>query len=300
MDFKDYYKILGVDKNASQEEIKKVFRKLAVKYHPDKNSGDKNAELKFKEINEANGVLSDVAKRKEYDQLAANWATYGGPYNPNQTGGGQKRSRGAYNPDDFAGGDFSDFFNTFFGQQGSGQSGRRAARFKGDDYQTSIQITLEEAFSGAEKIIAVDKQQLRIKLKPGTEDQQVIKLKGKGGVGINGGDSGDLFITIHITDDKDFIRKGNDLYCTLLADIYTAVLGGPVDIRTLKGHIKMNIPAGTDNGKTLRLKGQGMPIYDKENFGDLYATVSLVVPKNLSEKEKELFNQLSKLREKKE
>ena len=295
MDFKDYYKILGVDKSASQEEIKKVYRKLAVKYHPDKNAGDKNAEIKFKEINEANGVLSDAKKRAEYDQLAANWNTYGGPNNPNQAGSNQRR-RGSYNPDDFGGGDFSDFFNTFFGQT-SGQTGRRT-RYRGDDYQTSLTISLLEAFSGVEKIITVDNQQLRIKLKPGTEDQQVIKLKAKGGAGINGGEAGDLFITINIIEDKDFTRKGNDLYCTLLIDIYTAILGGPVDINTLKGHIKMNIPAGTDNGKVLRLKGQGMPLYGKETTGDLYAEVSLTIPKKLSEKEIELFRQLSTMREK--
>ncbi|MBC7451299.1 MAG: J domain-containing protein [Cytophagales bacterium] len=293
MDFKDYYKILGVDKKASQEDIKKTFRKLAVKYHPDKNPGDKESELKFKEINEANGVLSDATKRAEYDQLAANWNTYGST-NPNQ--GRSQGRRGAYNQED-QGSDFSDFFNTFFNQG----SGRRSTRYRGDDYQTTLAITLQDSYSGTEKIITVlNQQQLRIKLKPGTEDQQVVKLKGKGSAGINGGEAGDLFITITVEEDKNFTRKGNDLYCKLPVEIYTAILGGLVTVNTLKGQINMNIPAGTDNGKTLRLKGQGMPVYGKEQFGDMYAEVSLGVPKNLSDKEITLFEELKELRSKKE
>lgn len=285
MDFKDYYKILGVDKKASQEEIKKTFRKLAVQYHPDKNPGNKEAELKFKEINEANGVLSDATKRAEYDQLAANWNTYGSA-NPNQ--GRSQGRRGAYNTGD----DFSDFFNTFFNQGG----GRRSTRQRGDDYQTTLAITLQEAYSGVEKIITVlNQQQLRIKLKPGSEDQQVVKLKGKGSAGMNGGDAGDLFITIQVEEDRNFIRKGNDLYYKLFVDIYAATLGRTVTVHTLKGQITMPIPAGTDSGKTLRLKGRGMPVYGKEEFGDLYVEISIIVPKNLSDTEKELFQQLEEI-----
>ncbi len=298
MEYKDYYKILGVDKNASPEDIKKAYRKLAVKYHPDKNKDDKKAEERFKEINEANEVLGDPEKRKQYDAFGENWKyaqANGGAGGFNGFGGPGGYRPGA--PGEFAdmfgsGGNFSDFFESLFGQQ----AGRGRGPRKGQDYGAEMPITLEEAYAGTERLLNVNGQQLRIRLKPGIADQQSIRLREKGGPGAFGGPNGDVLITIQVAEHPQFVRKGDDLYVTVPVDVYTAVLGGKVPVQTLKGEIKVDIPARTDNGKTLRLKGLGMPVYDRPGeYGNLYVAVALHLPARISEKEMELFRQLATL-----
>jgi curved DNA-binding protein len=315
MDYKDYYKILGVDKKASQSEIKSAFRKLAVKYHPDKNSGDKAAEAKFKEINEANEVLSDPEKRKKYDTLGENWRNY-----QQQGGSGQDfdwskyASRGgggqtSYSSSDFGemfgggGGGFSDFFDSLFGGGMGGSSHTRTTRsaaFKGQDMQAELPITLEEAYHGAEKVFSVNGQSIKLRIKRGIADGQILKLSGKGYPGSGGGHNGDLLIAIKVEKHPEFNRIDDDLYYDLPIEVYTAVLGDKVELKTFKGKIKLDIPKESSNGKTLRLKGLGMPKYSKANtFGDLYVKLDIQTPKNLTPEEIKLFKELQKLREKK-
>lgn len=306
MDYKDYYKILGVSKTASQDEIKKAYRKLAVKYHPDKNSGDKVAENKFKEANEANEVLSKPDKRKQYDELGENWQSYqqAGGY-ANQGGGrpnGGRRSSGGtggFSTEDFYGGgsgQFSDFFENIFGggTQG-GRSSRRAAT--GEDLQAEMHITLEEAFHGASRQVTIGDSKVNMKLKPGVSEGQILRLKGKGEAGRYGGSNGDLLISLHVLPSNKFERKENDLYFDQLIDIYTAVLGGKIAVQGIDKTVNMTIPAGTDSNKTFRLKGLGMPFYkDPEQKGDAYVRVVIQTPKTLSTQERDLFEQLAKLK----
>ncbi len=301
MEYKDYYKVMGVSKSATTEEIKKAFRKLAVKYHPDKNPGDKKAEEKFKEIAEANEVLSDPEKRKKYDELGENWKEYeqqqaaGGNFYGGQGGRG---GRGGFNVDDFGGGEgaFSDFFESIFGGGGGfGGSGRRSSRpAKGHDLQTEMDISLEEAFHGGPKQISLNGQLLKLALQPGIREGQVIRLKGKGAEGANGGGSGDLLITIHIAKHPRYEVKGNDLYFDQPIDIYKAILGGKIAVQLIDKQIMMDIPAGTDSDKRFRLKGMGMRLFEKPDArGDAYVRIQIKVPKNLSAREKELFEQLA-------
>jgi curved DNA-binding protein len=316
MEYKDYYKILGVSKTATEDEIKKAYRKLAVKYHPDKNAGDKQAEAKFKEINEANEVLSDPEKRKRYNELGSNWKNYQQPGYQDGFDWGKYQHQGAGGQTQytdfgdfgstFGGGDggFSDFFEAFFGGAGSGFSktrtrGRKPVTYKGEDMQAELPITLEEAYNGAEKIFEVNGQTIKLKVKKGVSDGQVLKLSGKGSPGSNGGANGDLLITIRIQKNPLYNRIDDDLYMDLPVDVYTAALGGKVEISTFKGKTKITIPAETSNGKTLRLPGLGMPKYGKENHhGDLYVKIDLQTPKNLSPEEIKLFKELAALRKK--
>jgi curved DNA-binding protein len=303
MDYKDYYKILGVSKTASQDEIKKAYRKLAVKYHPDKNAGDKVAENKFKEANEANEVLSKPDKRKQYDELGENWQSYqqaGGYANQggNRPGGSRQQRGGGFSNEDFygGGGQFSDFFENIFGGGGMGGGGRRAST--GEDLQAEMHITLEEAFHGASRQVNIGDSKVNMKLKAGVSEGQVLRLKGKGEPGRGGGANGDLLITMHILPHQKFERKENDLYFDQPIDLYTAVLGGKIPVQGISKTVNMTIAPGTDSNKTFRLKGLGMPHYkDPETFGDAYVRVVIQTPKNLSEKEKELFEQLAQLRE---
>jgi curved DNA-binding protein len=309
MEYKDYYKTLGVEKSATQDEIKKAYRKLAVKYHPDKNKGDKEAESKFKEIAEAYEVLKDPEKRRKYDTLGANWKQYqtqggGGfdDYDWSAFGGraGRGGTRGEFEGnfnDFFGGGGFSDFFNNFFG----GGFGRRteAAQqgFKGKDYEGELTISLEEAYSGTQRMIDVEGKKLRIKIKPGIADGQALRIRQKGGQGVRGGEPGDVFLKINVLQHSIYERQGDDLNTNLDVDLYTAVLGGKTRISTLKGDMEINIPEGTENGKKLRLKGLGMPVHDNPgSFGDLYVKINVVVPKNLTSEEKDLFVKLAALR----
>ena len=316
MDFKDYYTTLGVSKSASQDEIKKAYRKLALKYHPDRTKGDKAAEQKFKEINEANEVLSDSEKRKKYDQLGENWKYYQqqggtqGGFDWSQyanTGSNSGQSYYKFEGDMgdlFGGSGYSDFFDMLFGQSASGRfggsrrkSGRRSTVIRGQDYEAEIQITLEEAYKGASKMFDLQGQSIKLKTKPGIPDGHILKLTGKGSPGSGGGQAGDLLLRVRIVKDPVFERKSDDLYANVNVDFYTAVLGGKASFKTFKGSVKIDIPKGTQNGKTLRLQKMGMPKYGKENsFGDLYLTINILIPQNLSEKEIELFKELQKLR----
>ncbi len=309
MEYKDYYKILGVSKNASQEEIKKAYRKLALKYHPDKNPNDKAAEAKFKEANEANEVIGDPKKRKQYDELGSNWKNYqqqgGFDWSKYQQQGGQSfySDSGDFgNTFGGGGGGFSDFFESFFG--GGGFWGQKQSRgrkqiYKGEDAHAEINVSLEEAYKGAEKIFEIGGQTIKLKLKKGVSDGQLLRLSGKGYPGEGGGPHGDLLLTIRVQKHPLYNRIDDDLNLELPVDIYTAVLGGKVDITTFKGKTKISIPPETSNGKTLRLAGLGMPKYGKENqFGDMYVKIDLQTPKNLTHEELKLFKQLAELRNK--
>lgn len=317
MDYKDYYATLGVAKGASQEEIKKAYRKLAIKYHPDKNKGDAAAEEKFKELSEAYNVLGDPEKRKQYDQLGANWNRY------QQAGGdasgfdweqyGRRSSRGgrqAYG-DFFGGGagagagagagNFSDFFENIFGAgYGNAGQGGRGAGFKGQDYEASMEISMQEAYHGTTRSFTLEGKQLRIKLKPGIEDGQTLRLKGKGGTTHPGLPPGDLLLTIKVADHPQFKREGNDLHANVEVDLYTAVLGGEIMVPTFNGSVKLNLPEQTPNDKVLRLKGKGMPVYGNDSrHGDLYITIKVVLPKQLSTEEEQLFKKLRDLKQEK-
>jgi curved DNA-binding protein len=313
MEFKDYYSTLGVNKSASQDEIKKAYRKLAMKYHPDKTKGDKTAEQKFKEINEANEVLSDPEKRKKYDQLGENWQSYrqqGGSQggfdwsqyaNMGGNGGGQTHYTFEGDLGDlFGGSGYSDFFDMLFGGGPGGsrrRSSRRTASVRGQDLQAEMEITLEEAYKGSSRIFDLNGQSIKLNIKPGIPDGHTLKLAGKGSPGVSGGQAGDLLITIKILKDPVFERKGDDLYANVNVDLYTAVLGGKASFKSFKGSVKIDITKGTQNGKVMRLQKMGMPVYGKENsFGDLYLKVNIQVPQNLSSKEIKLFEELKKIR----
>lgn len=314
MDYKDYYKILEVSKSASQEEIKKAYRKLAVKYHPDKNKDDKKAEERFKEIGEAYEVLKDPEKRKKYDQLGANWKQY---EHAGAEGFGNSRFRGAYpggesfyyegNMEDVfgnSGSGFSDFFNAFFGGMGgsrmaddfSGFSSRRVSR-KGQDYKAEMEITLAEAYTGTSRIITVDGQKLKATIKPGAWDGQELRIRGKGGKGHAGGESGHIYLKLKIKPDDNYELKGRDLIYKAKIDIYTAVLGGRIEVNTIAGKFSINVPRGSQPGAKLRLKGKGMPVYGKPGMnGDLFVQLNISIPDRLSEDELNLFRRLKEMR----
>ncbi|TPE45954.1 DnaJ C-terminal domain-containing protein [Pontibacter mangrovi] len=309
MEYKDYYNILGVDKKATQAEIKKAYRSLAKKYHPDKNKGNKEAEEKFKDISEAYEVLGDEEKRKQYDQLGANWRQFqqqgaGGQYY-GQPGGG---FRGSYQGDfsdifgagGGGGGGFSDFFEQFFGGGGAaGFGGQRAGGRapKGQDYQAEMEISLQEAYTGTSRLLNVNEQQLRITTKPGVADGQVLRIKGKGAPAPAGGQPGDLYINVRVMPDARFERAGDDLTTTLPVDMYTAILGGEVQAPTMSGQVKLKIPGGTQSGKILRLRGKGMPKYGQpDQHGDLYVKLEVNLPTSLSAEERELLERLRDLR----
>jgi curved DNA-binding protein len=305
MAYKDYYKILGVEKTASSEDIRKAYRKLAMKLHPDQNPNDKVAEDKFKEVNEANEVLSNPDKRKRYDEFGENWEYLeksGGNRQKQQSrGGGQQYN---FTAEDFADDDhFKDVFEKFFGGSfGSGDFGGQ--RFtsnhtaRGASYEAELQILLVDSFHGVKRILELENQQIAITLKRGVRDNQKIRVPEKGGRGLNGGKNGDLFVTIRLVRDPFIERNGDDLYMTVSVDFYTALLGGKVNVKTFHGMKSIAIKEGTDNGSSLRLKGLGMPKYENPNeFGDLYAKINITMPKNLNEEEKLLFKQLAEMRQ---
>ncbi|GAA0892718.1 J domain-containing protein [Fulvivirga kasyanovii] len=313
MNYKDYYNILGVAKTASQDEIKKAYRKLAVKYHPDKNPGDKEAEEKFKEIGEANEVLSDPEKRKLYDQLGANWKQYkDAGYDPSAGGGRARYSQGdpggqyyyefEGDPSDFFGGGgsgFSDFFESFFGRgagRSRGFSGSRGgsgfgADMPGSDLAGEVNISLKEAYVGTERIVDLGREKIKLKIKPGAYTGLKLRAKGKGEKG-RGGKAGDLFITIHVSPHPVYERKGNDLYMEAHVDLFTALLGGKQEVQTLSGRVNITIPEGMQSGKQIRLKGKGMPVYGKSSHGDLYIKLHVKLPEKLTGEQKELIKKL--------
>ena len=302
MEFIDYYKILGVDKKASDDDIKKAYRKLARKYHPDLNPNDKEANKKFQQINEANEVLGDPEKRKKYDQYGKDWKHAEQFEQAKQS---QRHSSGGQWDQSFTGnfeeGDFSDFFESLFGGGRSGGSAGRSrsrqTKFRGQDIRAEFQLNLTDAYKTHQQTFTVNGKNIRITIQAGVENGQSIKLAGYGEPGINGGPNGDLYITFKIINNTKFKRDGNDLYANVEIDLYTAVLGGEITVDTLDDKkIKLKVNPGTQNGTRVRVKGKGFPVYKKEDeFGDLFVTYSVKLPVNLSEKQKELFTQLSKM-----
>ena len=308
MAFIDYYKVLGVERNATQDDIKKAYRKMARKYHPDLNKDDPNAKDKFQEINEANEVLSDPEKRKKYDEYGEHWKhadefkAEREAYQKAQEQGGQSAYWYSVNGDDFMGGfgrgnasGFSDFFEQLFGHGASaGRTGRSYRMMEsGEDIEAQMNLSLREAAVTHKQTFSVNGENLRITIPAGVADGQIIKLKGHGEKGINGAPNGDLYITFKIDPDPDFKREGDDLFTDVDIDLYTAVLGGTVNVRTIDGMVKLKVNPGTQNDTKVRLRGKGFPVYKKEGtFGDLIVTYHVDIPTSLSEKQKELFTQL--------
>jgi len=295
MAFIDYYKVLGLDKNATQEDIKKAYRKQARKYHPDLNPNDKEANKTFQQINEANEVLSDPEKRKKYDQYGENWkhAEEFEKARQSQAGSSPWENYTYSNADNDDA--FSDFFQSMFGQSG-GRSRSRQTKFRGQDYNAELHLNLTEAATTHKQTLTVNGKNIRITIPAGIEDGQVIKLKGHGGSGVNGGPAGDLYITFVIENNTNFKRAGNDLYTTVDLDLYTAILGGEVVVDTLDSKLKLKVKPETQNGTKIRVKGKGYPVYKSEGeFGDLFITYEVKIPTNLTEKQKELFREIAKL-----
>jgi curved DNA-binding protein len=307
MIYKDYYKDLGIGKSATPAEIKKAYRALANKYHPDKTNGDHAAEEKFKAVNEANEVLSDPAKRKKYDQFGADWKHYeeagaqpgGFDWSKYASGGGGQTHRASTHESDAMFGDegVNDLFEMLFGRRSGQRPSRRSMVVKGEDLQTQTTLSLEEAYHGTKWLIQLNGQTIKVTIKPGAADQQMLRIPGRGADALSGGPNGDLYLTIKIAPHPEFQRKGNDLHRDLPVNLYTAVLGGKAQIKTLKGKVTVNIPKGTSNGKELRLRGLGMPVYGKKGkFGDLLVKVTVVLPEHLGTEEIDLFGKLASLR----
>jgi curved DNA-binding protein len=311
MEYKDYYKTLGVDKNASEKEIKRAFRRLARQYHPDVNPDDPQAEERFKEVNEAYEVLSDAEKRQKYDQLGADWQrwqrTGGGPgdFDWSQWTAGQpgQRVHVRYGtPEDlqdlFGGGSpFSDFFSQIFGgmgaSPGSGGFEYQIRPQRGQDYEQPVEITLREAHQGTSRVLHKDGQRLEVKIPAGARTGTRVRMSGQGGVGGAGGPDGDLYLRVTVLPDPRFERKGDDLHTTVTADLYTMVLGGEVPVPTMTGEAVLTIPAGTQNGRTFRLRGKGMPrLRQPDQRGDLYAKLEVRLPTRLTPRQQELFEEL--------
>ncbi len=302
MDFVDYYKTLEISKTATEADIKKAYRKLARKYHPDVNPNDKESHKKFQQINEANEVLSDPEKRKKYDQYGKDWK-HADQYEKarQQQGARQSYGGGGFGGQDFgeytySSGDdssFSDFFESLFG--GSKKT-RQQAKYRGQDYNAELHLSLNDAYVTHKQTVTINDKNVRITIPAGVENGQVIRLKNYGSPGVNGGPNGDLYITFILSNNTNFKREGNNLYKDEDLDLYTALLGGEKTIDTLNGKIKLKVTPETQNGTKVRLKGKGFPVYKKEGeFGDLYISWNIKLPTNLTEKQKELFTELSKL-----
>ncbi|WP_264520885.1 DnaJ C-terminal domain-containing protein [Flavobacterium sp. N1994] len=294
MEFIDYYKILEVPKTATEADIKKAYRKLARKFHPDVSPNDKNAEKKFKEINEANEVLSHPENRKKYDKYGKDWQHAEefekAGYNPNQQQSTGRQQQSA----DFSD-DFSDYFQSMFGNAGGGRG--REVRYRGQDLTAELRLTLKDVYQTQKQTLTVNHKSIRITIPAGVENGQIIKIPGHGAPGANGGPNGDLYITFSIVDTPPFKRDGNNLYTNVDLDLYTAVLGGDMVVNTFDGKVKLKVPPETQTGTKVKLKGKGFPLYKTEGqYGDLYITYTIKTPTNLTEKEKELFVELSKLR----
>jgi curved DNA-binding protein len=299
MAFIDYYKVLEIDKTATEADIKKAYRKLARKYHPDLNPNDKEAERKFKELNEANEVLSHAENRKKYDQHGENWQ-HGEEYEKSrqqqqhqyQNGGGQESSFGGFS----GGGDYSDFFDSMFGGGGASRGNQRTSAFKGQDFNAELHLDLKDVYSTHKRTLTINGKNIRLTIPAGVENGQVIKIASQGADGANGGPKGDLYLTFSIENHTNFKLDKNNLYATVDLDLYTAILGGEITANTFDGKVKLTVKPGTQNGGKVKLKGKGFPVYKKEGeFGNLYISYHIVVPTELTEKEKELFTELLKL-----
>ncbi len=319
MQYKDYYKTLGVSRNASQDEIKKAYRKLAVKYHPDKNPDDKETENRFKEINEAHAVLKDPETRKKYDKLGSNWKQYenagygggqpGGSGNfdwsqfGGQPGGGRSRHFQGDMGDMFGGSeDFSDFFNMFFGGVGGSASqgfgGSRSA--KGQDLKADLELSVSEAFHGSSRILNVNGKKLRVNTKPGAYNGQELRVKGKGSPGAGGGPDGDIYLRINIRPDDEYKIDGQNIIKEVPVDFFTAVLGGKLRVKTLEGVVSITIPKGTQPGRVFRLRGKGMPVpKQSDSKGDLLLRLKIEIPSELTGEEEKLVKEWQELRQEK-
>ena len=304
MEFIDYYKVLGLEKGATKEEIKKAYRKLARKYHPDLNPNDTEAQKKFQQINEAHEVLIDPEKKKKYDQYGKDWkhaeefekARSQQQYQQQYPGSGFGGGGGFSGAGGFEEGDFSDFFESMFG--GASRGNRRSTRFRGQDYNAELRLKLSDIYTSQKQTLTVNGKNIRLTIPAGVENGQTIKIKGHGGEGVNGGPKGDLFITFSIHNDTSFKRDGKDLYQDVPLDIFTAILGGEITVDTFDGKVKLTVKPETQNGSRVKLKGKGFPVYKKPGrFGDLYITYQLKIPTNLSPREKELLQELKKFRE---
>jgi len=290
MTFVDYYKILGIEKTATPKDIKSAYRKLARKFHPDLNPNDADAKKNFQQINEANEVLSDPEKRKKYDQYGNDWqhAEQFEKAKQEQSSGfhGHKNSGGQ------SGEDFSSFFESMFG---GSESRSRQVKFRGEDYNSEIHLSLMDAYKTHQQTVTVNGKNIRITIPAGIENGQTIKIAGHGSPGINGGPNGDLYITFSISNHTIFKRLGNNLYASIDLDLYTAILGGEITIDTLDGKVKLKVKPETQNGTKIKLTGKGFPVYKNEKqYGDLIVTYIIKIPTNLSEKQKELFTEISK------
>ncbi|MEL4455202.1 J domain-containing protein [Lutimonas vermicola] len=293
MDFIDYYKILGIGKKASAAEIKKAYRKLARKHHPDLNPNDKEAEKRFKQINEANEVLSHPENRKKYDSYGKDWKHAEEFEKARQRDQSQRTYRSS-GSSQYSEEDFSDFFGSMFGGR---ERSQRSVKFRGQDFQATLHLNLEDAYHTHKRTLTVNGKSIRLTIPAGVKNGQTIKIKGYGGEGINGGPKGDLHITFDIENHTKFKRDGSNLYTNVDLDIYTAILGGEVVVDSFEGKVKLKIAPETQNGSQVKLKGKGFPVYKKDGqFGDLIITFQLKTPVNLTSKEKELFKQLAKLR----
>lgn len=332
MEFKDYYKTLGVAKTATEKEIKQAYRKLARKHHPDVNPGDKGAESRFKEINEAYEVLGDPDKRKKYDELGANWRMYeqaqqqgqpfpgGSPFGTGAYGGGggeggawtinmggpggyrtmtEDEMRDMFGTED----PFSDFFRTFFGgggaQEGRGGRTGRAPRAKGRDVESEAELTLEEAYHGAMRRISITHdghaRTVDVRIPTGVKDGSRVRVAGEGEAGSGGAASGDLFLRVKIRPHPVFERKGDDLYVKVPIPVTTAVLGGEAQVPTVTGSIRLKVPETTQPGQIFRLKGHGMPLVGKPDAkGDLYATADIQIPRSLTKDQRQIWEQIRK------
>jgi DnaJ-class molecular chaperone len=325
MEFKDYYTTLGVSKTASDKELKQAFRKLARKHHPDVNPGDKSAEARFKEINEAYEVLGDPAKRKKYDELGANWRMYeqaqqqgqpwpgaydagaqGGAWNINTGQGGFRTMTEEEMQELFGTEDpFSDFFKTFFGggeprDAGRARTGRAPRSQKGRDIEHPVELTLEEAFHGATRRISIKQgghaRSVDVRIPPGVKDNSRVRAAGEGEAGSNGGASGDLYLRVQIRPHAVFERKGDDLHTTISVPVTTAVLGGEAQVPTITGSVRLKVPETTQSGQVFRLKGHGMPeVAHPDKRGDLYATVEAQLPRSLTREQRQQYEALARL-----
>ena len=327
MEFKDYYQTLGVGKTSTDKEIKQAYRKLARKFHPDVNPGDKTAEARFKEINEAYEVLGDADKRRKYDELGANWRMYeqaqgqgfpgGSPFgfgggaqdawtiNMGGQGGGYRTMTPEEMQDLFGNEDpFSDFFRTFFGggkeTTGRTRGGRSARTQKGQDIEHVVELTLEEAYHGATRRVSIKEgghaRTVDVRIPVGVKDGSRVRAAGEGAAGSNGGAAGDLYLRVHVKPHAVFERKGSDLQTKVAVPVTTAVLGGEAQVPTITGSVRLKIPEGTQNGQVFRLKGHGMPNIGKpDDRGDLYATVEVQLPRALTREQRQHYEALQKL-----
>jgi len=321
MEYKNYYQILGVGRNADEKEIKRAFRRLARQHHPDVNPGNAGAEERFKEINEAYEVLSDPGKRNKYDRLGADWNRWQqaggrpadfdwGPWATGAPGGREQRVHVRYGtPEDlqdlFGGASpFSDFFSQIFGGVGTGAAPGgfeyRVRPQRGQDYEQEVEIGLREVYQGATRVLQKNGRRLEVRIPPGARTGTRVRVAGEGGPGTGGGAAGDLYLRIKVSPDPKFERRDDDLHVTVPVDLYTAILGGQAQVLTLNSPVKLTVPAGTQNGRVFRLRGKGLPrLQQPEQHGDLYAKVDVRLPMHLTPRQRELFEELQSISQEK-